>query len=102
MDGKKYKIPYMIPVDSESGETDIALPYAPFTKPLNFENMKTYIQENYSDYKWDEVKMENMCVPKDIPENCPQPKESEIVKSNNSSILLHKTSFAIISHPNAQ
>tara|TARA_B100000035_G_C21035556_1_gene570719 strand:- start:1199 stop:4216 length:3018 start_codon:yes stop_codon:yes gene_type:complete len=98
MDGKKYKIPYMIPVDSESGETGIALPYAPFTKPLNFENMRTYIQENYSDYKWDEVKMENMCVPKDIPENCPQPKEAEIVKSNNSSILNYTPTQDFIRH----
>ena len=54
----------MIPADNDSGDTDIALPYASFTKPLNFENMRSYIQENYIDYnldnKWDEVKMENM------------------------------------------
>lgn len=97
-DGKKYKIPFMVPVDSESAETGFSLPYAPFSKPLNFENMRTYIKDNYSDYKWDEVKMENNCVVKDIPDDCPKSKDEKIVKSNNSSILNYTPTQDFVRH----
>lgn len=98
-EGVKYKIPFMVPVNSESGETGFALPYATFSKPLNFENMRSYIKDNYSDHKWDEVKMENNCVPKDdIPADCPKPKDEKIVKSNNSSILNYTPTQDFIRH----
>jgi len=31
-------------------------------KPLNFEEMRQYIRDNFSEYEWDPVKMENLCV----------------------------------------
>ncbi len=32
-----------------------------FDRQLSYENMKTYINQNYSSYKWDKIKLENLC-----------------------------------------
>ncbi len=33
-------------------------------KRLGFEDMRKYVDSNFSKYKWDEIQMENMCAPK--------------------------------------
>jgi hypothetical protein len=42
----------------------IRRPTKPRLSPITFQKMRTYIQDHFGQYKWEDVKMENMCVEK--------------------------------------
>jgi len=42
----------------------IRRPIKPRLSPITFQKMRTYIQDHFGQYKWEDVKMENMCVEK--------------------------------------
>ena len=55
-----------IVVNSENNGMSIVLPdgleLSPEREPMNFEEMREHIRRNFSQYEWEPVKMENLCI----------------------------------------
>lgn len=60
--------PLIVNTNKNSDEIEVLLPDGKVfvlrgePKPMNFEEMRQYIRDNFSQYEWDPVKMENLCV----------------------------------------